>query len=97
MIKRIVIVLILISGTLSAARMVQATETGEGGSIEVNRNERPSLIQGEERGDSIAETQPVPMPVESVGSDVPDKGCRFCPPEEILKKWRESFGQPPKH
>ena len=23
-------------------------------------------------------------------------GCRFCPPEEIQKKWRESFGEPSK-
>lgn len=24
------------------------------------------------------------------------KACRFCPPEEIQKKWRESFGDTPK-
>lgn len=25
-----------------------------------------------------------------------ERGCRFCPPEEIQKKWRESFGEPAK-
>lgn len=25
-----------------------------------------------------------------------ERGCRFCPPEEIQKKWRESFGEQPK-
>lgn len=24
---------------------------------------------------------------------VPENGCRFCPPEEIREKWRESFGE----
>lgn len=27
-------------------------------------------------------------------NDPPEKGCRFCPPEEIQKKWRDSFGTP---
>ncbi|MBN8441194.1 MAG: hypothetical protein J0M28_05740 [Thauera sp.] len=27
---------------------------------------------------------------------VSERGCRFCPPEEIQKKWRESFGEQPK-
>lgn len=27
---------------------------------------------------------------------VSERGCRFCPPEEIQKKWRESFGEPAK-
>lgn len=33
-----------------------------------------------------------------VSSDevIPDRGCRFCPPEEIQRKWRESFGNAPK-
>lgn len=25
-----------------------------------------------------------------------DRGCRFCPPEEIQKRWRETFGEPPR-
>lgn len=25
-----------------------------------------------------------------------ERGCRFCPPEEIQKKWRESFGGAPR-
>ena len=25
-----------------------------------------------------------------------ERGCRFCPPDEIQKKWRESFGEPRK-
>lgn len=28
-------------------------------------------------------------------TDVPAIGCRFCPPDEIQKKWRESFGEKP--
>ncbi|HNC68138.1 MAG TPA: tetratricopeptide repeat protein, partial [Thauera aminoaromatica] len=24
------------------------------------------------------------------------QGCRFCPPAEIQKRWRESFGEPQK-
>lgn len=23
-----------------------------------------------------------------------DRGCRFCPPEEVQKRWRDSFGEP---
>ncbi|NMG76000.1 tetratricopeptide repeat protein [Aromatoleum diolicum] len=25
------------------------------------------------------------------GSPIPETGCRFCPPEDIQRKWRESF------
>lgn len=31
------------------------------------------------------------------GRQVLESGCRFCPPEEIQRKWRESFGEQPKH
>lgn len=29
-------------------------------------------------------------------SDAAGRSCRFCPPEEIQKKWRESFSEPAK-
>lgn len=28
----------------------------------------------------------------AAGEPVPTSGCRFCPPEEIQRRWRESFG-----
>ncbi len=40
---------------------------------------------------SAREDSAVSNPMES-----PDSGCRFCPPQEIQKRWRDSFGEPVK-
>lgn len=35
-------------------------------------------------------------PPEGSPEPIIEQGCRFCPPEEIQKKWRDSFGEPNK-
>lgn len=43
--------------------------------------------------ESESAVKPVPdAQAESVDND--SRGCRFCPPEEIQKRWRDSFGEP---
>lgn len=48
-----------------------------------------------ERAQSSARTD-APSDEDASRADVVERGCRFCPPEEIQRKWRESFGEPPK-
>lgn len=45
-----------------------------------------------------AEGAPAASGLESPGGaePIPESGCRFCPPEEIQRKWRESFNGPKK-
>lgn len=53
----------------------------------------------ESGGSEPSSGEPVTAPAsanENKANDVLESGCRFCPPEEIQKKWRESFGERPK-
>lgn len=39
--------------------------------------------------DGASEAAERPLSAEEI-----ERGCRFCPPEEIQRRWRESFGEP---
>ncbi|MBS0510332.1 MAG: hypothetical protein JSR42_03975 [Proteobacteria bacterium] len=55
---------------------------------------RAEPASGGERAQSSARTD-APSDADASRADVVERGCRFCPPEEIQRKWRESFGEPP--
>ncbi len=44
--------------------------------------------------ESESAAKPAPDAQAESVDDEANRGCRFCPPEEIQKRWRESFGEP---
>lgn len=72
-----------ISRGVAASKPEAATFTpspAESRSEEASRQSGETLPEG---GQGAAGDSAVP----------PERGCRFCPPEEIQQKWRESFGE----
>lgn len=43
------------------------------------------------KGVANAESPAAPSSVPTADDDIPNGGCRFCPPDEIQTRWRESF------
>lgn len=57
----------------------------------------PRPLAGETAATEPAERLGAPDPVAGDGSETTapsTRGCRFCPPDEIQQRWRESFGEP---
>lgn len=55
--------------------------------------EMPGVDDGSRASAESAESMTASPGSEVSQEPVVDRGCRFCPPEEIQKKWRDSFGE----
>lgn len=67
------------------------TERSEGDSVRPDSADKAASNPGQD-GTQVPATESGAGKGQS-GEGVVERGCRFCPPEEIQQKWRESFGQ----
>lgn len=59
----------------------------QGDDVTARESASSSVVQGDVTGAS-----PRDESADTTSASSPERGCRFCPPDEIRERWRESFG-----